>query len=180
VEQVFLDCGRLTAQLMRDPLGSGHLMTQFRRPLSLLFTLALTAGARVSLLSAQTPSDTLAVAKAIAEGVVHEAMSGGDHHAPFALIDSDSSVWGRPIAALLRSEHSNLLIAPSQHTLKMAVGDVTVFRDSAHATVIWFRCTEGAALVNLWEHKVIYLVERSRGVWHFIRRQPIKFTHGRC
>jgi len=155
-------------------------MPQHRRLFSLLVALSLGSDAFASCLSAQSSSDTLAVVKAIAEGVVHEARHGGDHHGPFALSDSGASFWGPAVVALLRSEHPDLLVSTTPHTLRMAVGEVTIFGDSAHATVIWLRCTEGVGRLNFWEHRVLYLLQRSGSAWHFIGRQIVEFADGRC
>ncbi len=153
-------------------------MTSNRRLILLLLALALADAARDPFLSGQTSSDSLAVAKAIVEGVVHEARSGGDR---FALIELDSSGWAPAVTALLRSKYSDLLVSSSRYALKMAVGEVTVFGDSALATVIWARCTDDPGrFLNYWRHNVVYHLQRSRGAWHFIRRQRVESADGRC
>jgi hypothetical protein len=160
-------------------------MTPHPSPLRLLpttvaLTLALAVGTRTPSLTAQSSTDTLAISRAIVEVVLHEARKGGDHHGPFAFNQSAESSWGHAVAAMLRSEHSDLVVAPTSHALMLTVGDVVVFGDSAHATLTWARCEERTTHINSWAHQVVYLLEHASGVWHFARREIVWFADGHC
>ena len=166
---------------MRVSLGSGHSMKRLPSHLRLFSTsLALAVGTGMPSLTAQSSTDTLTIGRAIVEGVVHEASKGGDHHGPFAFNQSPDSSWGLAVAAILRSEQPDLVVACTSYALVLTVNDVFVFGDSAHATFTWSRCVERTALFNWWAHQVVYLLERAGGAWHFVSREVVSFADGRC
>ena len=156
-------------------------MTSYRRLIRLLLAYpSLGIGAHVSCLWAQSSADTLAIVKATADAVVHEARQGGDHHGPFAIMGASSSFWSRAIAAELRSKHSDLVESPTRHSLKLFIGKVTVFRDSAQATVTLWRCTERSLGLNSWTHDILFRFRRSGETWHYLGRQFVAFSDGHC
>jgi hypothetical protein len=149
--------------------------------LSLCVAVPLAFKDGTSSIPAQSGSDTVAIARAIADGIVHETRRGGDHHGPFVLTDSAPSPWGREVAAALRSYHPDLIAPPSPHALELSIEHVSVLNDTVRAAVRWSRCTgEKRELFNWWQHGVAYLIVRSGSLWHFAGRRVVAIADGHC
>jgi hypothetical protein len=135
--------------------------------------------------TAQSDSDSTALAKTLANLIAADARKSLDHRPPFVVSADSNPRWSELLERQLAT-HPTLLLSPTataaqrRRAVHISIGHIQVVGDTARVTLAWWRCGPSRPGFNFSQHRVSYELARVREGWRVVRPFDEVIADGRC